>query len=242
MRAQRAQARAKQMRQNLFGSNLLNMSMYNAQQAGRSNVMPHHPGAQYAMNESYIPMGYDLEGRPVMPAGFAPQEGMYPPGPAVEGEMYRLPPIDNGMMNVGYDGMGWHDGAVEYWDAVDGQGHQYETHPARGEYYHTQAPAGYDFTDPPPGAGYRLPPLLEGSREGGHTINMGTDRRDDEGVDPRMTEWSLDGQQTPSGHVLFNERLFEGALGSAGLQQDRRDEGLVGFDEAIAQVNEVPQW
>lgn len=57
MRAQRAQARAKQMRQNLFGSNLLNMSMYNAQQAGRSNVMPHHPGAQYAMNESYIPMG-----------------------------------------------------------------------------------------------------------------------------------------------------------------------------------------
>ncbi|OCF43601.1 specific transcriptional repressor [Kwoniella heveanensis CBS 569] len=65
-------------------------------------------------------------------------------------------------------------------------------------------------------------------------------------------------QQTPSGHVLFNERLFDGALGTAGFQdQDRsRGENVVGgtrdvgkkdtnddalgmFDQAMEQAGQV---
>lgn len=47
--------------------------------------------------------------------------------------------------------------------------------------------------------------------------------------------------QTPSGHVVFNERLFDGALGSAGLDGvggTEMDEGLGAFDEAVAQAND----
>jgi len=237
IRAQRAQARAKQMRQSLLGSNLLNMSMYNAHaqaqaqangQGHRPNVMPHHPGAQYAMAESYIPMGYDLDGQPIVQSGYPVQEGMYP-GQAVDGDMYRLPPIDPGVMNMGYGEMGWNGEGVEYWDGM-GQAQGYDPH----EEYYDPAPAGYTYSDQAPGDDFRLPPLLEGSR-----VGMEMDRRKDEGVDPRMREWARDGQQTPSGHVLFNERLFDGALGSAGIHQEKRDEGLSGFDEAIAQVNDT---
>jgi len=61
---------------------------------------------------------------------------------------------------------------------------------------------------------------------------------------PELAEWERDGQQTPSGHVLFNERLFDGALGSASLPTilGDRDDGLAGFDEAMAQASEIPQW
>ncbi len=241
IRAQRAQARAKQLRQNLLGSNLLSMSMYNAQaQNQRASIMPHHPGAQYAMAESYLPMGYDLDGRPNMQSAYPVQEGMYAPGPGgmVEGEMYRLPPIDHGMMQLGYDGMDWDPETGEYYP--EGPSHPYETHPQ--EEYYPQGGAGYNFTDPAPGSEYRLPPL-EASRETGHTVEMGDNTRlEDEGVDPRMRDWAKDGLQTPSGHVQFNARLFDGALGSAGLQHESRDAGLSGFDEAITQANEVQPW
>ncbi|WVF68219.1 hypothetical protein IAT40_002984 [Kwoniella sp. CBS 6097] len=64
-------------------------------------------------------------------------------------------------------------------------------------------------------------------------------------------------QQTPSGHVLFNERLFDGALGTAGLhdQDKERGEGVNGsreqgekeaneealgmFDQAMEQAGQV---
>nr|XP_031862520.1 uncharacterized protein CI109_002017 [Kwoniella shandongensis]KAA5529592.1 hypothetical protein CI109_002017 [Kwoniella shandongensis] len=76
--------------------------------------------------------------------------------------------------------------------------------------------------------------------------------------DARLQEWVRDGQQTPSGHVQFNERLFDGALGSAGfgmgmsiegigaLPLDRRDgegdDGLGMFGEAIEQAGQVGDW
>ena len=225
------------MRQSLLGSNLLNMSIYNAQAShARTSVVPHHPGAQYAMAESYIPVGYELDGRPIMPPGYPMQDGMYPGPTGAEGEMYRLPPIEHGILDMGYGEMGWQGEGVDYYGVEHGQ--EYEPHPSDGEYYHAhaQGPSGYAYNDAPPENEYRLPPLLEGAREGGQ------ERLEEEGLDPRMREWARDGQQTPSGHVLFNERLFDGALGSAGLQLERRDDGLVGFDEAIAQANEVPQW
>jgi hypothetical protein len=37
---------------------------------------------------------------------------------------------------------------------------------------------------------------------------------------------------------MFNERLFDGALGTAGLG----DEGLGAFDEAVQQTNDMPSW
>ena len=242
IRAQRAQARAKQMRQNLLGSNLLNMSMYNAQnQYQRQGVVPHHPGAHYAMAESYVPMGYDLDGVPVLAQGYPGQEGLYP---RADGEMYRLPPINDAMMQAGYDAMGWHGNGMENWNEGDGPG-QYQPHPTQHE-YHSRGPGeGYDISGTLPGIEYRLPPLLDMPRDDGlaeHTVDMVSGRREDEGVDPRTRNWARDGLQTPSGHVLFNERLFDGALEGADLQQDRRDEGLAGYNEAIALENEAPPW
>ena len=52
--------------------------------------------------------------------------------------------------------------------------------------------------------------------------------------------------EAPSGHVVFNERLFDGVLGSAALPggggRREHDEGLGAFDEAVAQANDSPGW
>ena len=264
IRAQRAQARAKQMRQNLLGSNLLNMSMYNAaaHAAGRGGVL-NHPGAQhhlqYAMAESYLPVSYDVDGRPI-----TYEQGMYG-GPGMDaGDMYRLPPIDG--MGMPYDGAWAGGGGADYWSHGAGPSGEYEGQDGNGadSYYPQVHPGGADFGQDPSAIGhidqgmpgdFQLPPLMEthSSHQGGKSsqqVDMGGQYgdREKETRDIRMQEWARDGQQTPSGHVMFNERLFDGALGSAGLPAlggeglGPRDEGLSGFEEAIAQANEVPQW
>ncbi|ORY26599.1 hypothetical protein BCR39DRAFT_254421 [Naematelia encephala] len=239
IRAQRAQARAKQMRQNLLGSNLLNMSMYNAaqqqqqaQQRQHANAMhPHsHPGMQYAMAENYMPVGYDLDGRPVMPHQY-PGE-MYPPGAMAGPEegMYHLPPLEGPGYNLGWQG----EQALDpYWNSA----------PVQDGYIHPEAGSSHPdeyYTN----SEYALPPLMEqGPREGvvaGPSINMasGAGGEDADGVDPRMRDWTGEVNQTPSGHVMFSERLFDG-LGSAGLG---RDDGLAAFDEAMKDAQEVNPW
>lgn len=271
LRAQRAQARAQQMRQTLSGSNLLNISMYNAaiQQQQHRGAVPNHPGAQhhfqYAMGESYLPLGYDREGKPIpygSPAAY-PGHPPAPPHPHEPGmnatDMYRLPPIDN--MGLGYDPTApWQQGdPAEYWATVPGPpgaGYNHNVDETPGgpppERYYAPTPLGYEMAPDPTSmssGSYQLAPLLDplaahpppppplphmhGAKEKG---------------DPRLHEWAKDGQQTPSGHVTFNERLFDGAVGIPGLapleggEAAARDDGLAGFDEAMAQVSESGHW
>ncbi|WVQ95634.1 hypothetical protein IAU59_002732 [Kwoniella sp. CBS 9459] len=329
---------------------------------------PSHPGAQHYASgmytmEGYMPMGYDLDGRP-FPLGpeAASHYGteMYAPVPAAghggamaipegmghESEMYRLPPI-NGMVDVGTGYEAWQNpmgdaagagpGQVEYWDQpIPGSNDMTSQLPPHGSYsemngedyyapsYNMAGAAaaaaggssGADERDGVEHAGamgadmsYRLPPLMETSREGASTVGTydsdtntrarpgrngptpapgmaGSQRPSDDiassyaaasefthgGLDTQdrtnanvsqaqarlrsIRDWtknlestpeggsvSVSGsvtgegggmnQQTPSGHVLFNERLFDGALGTAGFQdQDRgKDEGVDGIRE-----------
>ena len=247
IRAQRAQARAKQMRQNLLGSNLLNMSLYNAAAQGRG--IPSHPGALHHLGydmaqDTYMPVGYDLDGRPVA----YNQQGMYA-GQMDGGDMYRLPPIDGVQ---GYDAAWAGQAGSDYW-AAGAQGAQGYVE----GYYHPVAAAGpSDFTQgvahpaQGPHGEYPLASMGPGNASGsgsGTGMGMGVNASAlvDKQVDPRLNDWARDGQQTPSGHVLFNERLFDGALGSAGipsLGDSARDDGLAGFEEAMAQASDMPQW
>jgi len=293
------------MRQNLLGSNLLNMSLYNAAQQGRS--VPSHPGAQhhlqYTMKDQYMPppMGYELD--PHAPHGMhgahsmpysEHQPSMYSaPGLEMDAnDMYRLPPIDG--MDVGYD-QSWTggpaagaaaggSGEVDYWT---GAGPGADTLPYNGGAAHEYSAGalGYQESYYPPMQGmgdydpnasmihqYQLPPLIDptgtvtaaagaaaaGASGAGASGGQGVQQtppqamppqqaqapRVDESIDAAMHEWSAEGQQTPSGHVMFNERLFDGALGSSGLPSfmDGRDDGLAGFEEALAQAGEIAQW
>ncbi|TYJ54374.1 hypothetical protein B9479_004962 [Cryptococcus floricola] len=288
VRAQRAQARAKQMRQNLLGSNLLNMSLYNAanarlasstgtndyharQDAAAAAGMappngamngPHgysHPGMQYAM-DSYMQMGYGMDGRPLQMGGSYSGEaygGIAQGGPAptgVESEMYRLPPID-GMMGAG-NGYEWQaPPGMDYWEqggvAPDNAPPPQQGYPMEEGYY---AP-GYEMEGVPAehNMEYRLPPLMETSREDGRPfaerapgdlIANAYAHGENESRDlPSMRQWTHDGQQTPSNHVMFSERLFDGALGSAGIpERPEGDDALGMFDQAMEHAGEVAQW
>ncbi|KAK8850518.1 hypothetical protein IAR55_004436 [Kwoniella newhampshirensis] len=360
IRAQRAQARAKQMRQNLLGSNLLSMSLYNAaysrMAAAQQSHYPHHqgggrthPGMQYAMDQSCLPLGYGIDGQPLPPvhtgsnADYAADQDIYSLGAGNNGvqsgimpvrghenEIYRLPPIHGMMSGAGIadsgNGYDWpaqnQDQGMEYWDfpqsipAIPPQ-QDYVANQGIQEDYYAQ-PYGFDNgvgggvhdvgTEGDMGMGmgmgmgmememgmgmgmeYRLPPLLETSRDAdGMGSNSESDLRrpgdlianeytreisnndgnQDQGVsmgsgegedDARLREWLKDGQQTPSGHVHFNERLFDGALGSADLglglglgmgmgagtgAQERREEGddaLGMFGEAMEQAGGIGEW
>ncbi|KAK4685816.1 hypothetical protein P7C73_g4324, partial [Tremellales sp. Uapishka_1] len=237
LRAQRAQNRAKAMRQNLLGSNLLNMShLYDHGQGQGSQ----HPGAQhmqYAMAESYLPMGYDLNGRPV--------QAEY----GYENDMYRLPPLQEQYAT-------WH--GDDYWDGhVNANANANPDASAQPQDYYTQTA----FDDGMQYVGNfeenRLPPLAEASREdppgmrpgdivaGQFARGVGVGMEEEEqGQDPRLTTWERENQQTPSGHVFFNERLFDGALGSAVLpgmeERDGERQSAVGpFDEALGAFDEA---
>lgn len=192
------------------------------------------------------------------------------------GDMYRLPPIGDLNAGPGY-GDGW-QGNTDYWGQdpayasqgdmavpVGGDGMEYYAHPGGMEVYDHQG-------------GYQLPPLIDATNT--HGLHGHADFPQGSGQNPAQVydtsgaagpshsrpqrdmddPWGHgdgqargpgDGQQTPSGHVMFNERLFDGALGSAGLgglglsglgEGGGRDDGMSGFEEAIAQVNEISQW
>jgi hypothetical protein len=108
---------------------------------------------------------------------------------------------------------------------------------------------------------YRFPPMLEEPAPGmsmsmphsaSGSVDMLPNPNSNEGND---SSWMDSGPtpapasgpshipEAPSGHVFFNERLFDGALGSAPVVGRREeDEGLGAFDEAVAQANETPEW
>jgi hypothetical protein len=271
------------MRQNLLGANLLDMSMYNAQ-AQQQRIAQHHapahgyqhgathahthPGMQYAMAEAaYLPMGYDMDGRPVMSGGYMTGPESYTHD-VYSDDVYRLPPI-----------MGYDNPAAAGWDTDESGSEHWQASGSTGEEYIQMDPNGVfaaggtsEFGEFGAGMEYRLPPLLDpghlgmdinmdgtagpsslrpGENPGGQfavargpidtATNVGAGGPggfDAKGMDSRMREWVGEAQQTPSGHVMFNERLFDGALGTAGLG----DEGLGAFDEAVQQTNDMPSW
>ncbi|RXK41694.1 hypothetical protein M231_00929 [Tremella mesenterica] len=265
LRAQRAQNRAKLQRQNLLGSNLLSVSMYNAQHQQAQQRLG-HPGAQhhmqYAMAEQYLPVGYDMEGRPVMataPGAPAAYGDMY--DMAMGEGMYRLPPIQGEMMyGQGWEGNpypGGYDAApgMEYPAPVGMEGADYYQQ-GLGEGYSgdmamgVSNPAGMPGVSAPTEMEYRLPPMVDQADGNVQSHSQVPPPPGERQADDRIRDWANDlhlpAQQEPSGHVMFNERLFDGALGSATLphMSERResDEGLAAFDEAVAQANEVPSW
>nr|XP_019051081.1 hypothetical protein I302_01529 [Kwoniella bestiolae CBS 10118]OCF30011.1 hypothetical protein I302_01529 [Kwoniella bestiolae CBS 10118] len=331
IRAQKAQARAKQMRQNLLGTNLLNMSLYNAatnrlangSHAQQSQYQAQAQAAQqayaagypaggtggygmYPMDTNYVTsVGYDIDGRPIQMVSQAPTQGypeMYGTGQNGNGlladgsmmggqnhpEMYRLPPIEgmvdiNGNPAAGYEnwqaqgGMG-QSGGEEYWDTQPLPGISSElaydttTHintSGGEEYYNTSygeipAPGGGDPSGMVESNGleYRLPPLMDIPRDTPNGVNgdgpgdliASQYAREHSGSQSssggrRDERTSKEGQQTPSGHVLFNERLFDGALGTAGLTDKTKghegtlnDDDLGMFDQAMEQAGDIGNW
>nr|XP_019000384.1 uncharacterized protein I203_07166 [Kwoniella mangroviensis CBS 8507]OCF63845.1 hypothetical protein I203_07166 [Kwoniella mangroviensis CBS 8507] len=168
-------------------------------------------------------------------------------------------------------------GNGEYWDQQPLPGLSYDPHavgPSAGdEYYNTSfGDQGIPGADPsgmiePNGLEYRLPPLMSIPRDGQNSNGRPGDliasqyarehtsshhSESSSGEKAREERTSKEGQpqqsqQTPSGHVLFNERLFDGALGSAGLSDKRNggsglDDGLGIFDQAMEQAGDLGNW
>ena len=231
------------MRQNLLGSNILSMSMYNAAAQANGRVAA-HPGTQhhlqYAMAESYLPVGYDMQ---MYDQNVYPMSG---------NEMYRLPPMEP--VREVYEGE-WTQGP-DYWSADNLQrpdhsgpllGSQQQM--AQSDYYAPQlqvAPQDYTQQASANPDVQRVGQGLPGEYYLDPVAHQHQHIESEKRQDSRLHEWARDGQQTPSGHVVFNERLFDGALGSAILpplgESGPRDEELAGFDEAVAQASEMARW
>ena len=258
------------MRQNLLGSSLLGGMMYQQsyQHSGHHmdhrmpvQNMPQHPGAQYHVahhpSEYAMPVGYDVDGRPVMrsyhgggyeaplqhPQSLA-HDGMH----ASEG-MYRLPPIqdavDPGMWDS-HDMAQYPPPRMDHWpEDPYGQHAQQAQWTPEDEGAHQ---AGYfEGGDQYPDyeRQYRFPSMLEGSSAPmpPSALPPVTMPFDDGAADVWKEAGPSLAPDAPSGHVFFNERLFDGALGSAPMAgRSHDDEGLGAFHEAVAQVNETPDW
>lgn len=211
-----------------------------------------HPGMQYAL-DSYIQLGYGLDNRPVQVAGYSGEMYGAPSTASGHGsDIYRLPPI-NGMMAV-ENGYEWHAPSMEYWDQtnVDPEAAQRQAgYPFEGEYYATH----YDLEGGvPEQTEYHLSSLMETSHVGNGSLPerapgdiiagayVTHEKQEDKEL-PSMRQWAGEGQQTPSGHVMFNERLFDGALGSAGLPDKAEEpDALAMFDQAMEQAGEIAPW
>ncbi|WVQ63308.1 uncharacterized protein L199_001460 [Kwoniella botswanensis] len=168
-------------------------------------------------------------------------------------------------------------GNGEYWDQQPLPGLSYDTQavgPSIGEEYYNASygDQGLPGGDPsgmmePNGLEYRLPPLMDIPRDGpssserpgdliasqyarGHTSSHHSGSSSgDKAREERTTKEGQpqQSQQTPSGHVLFNERLFDGALGTAGLPDKRNDgcgldDDLGMFDQAMEQAGDLGNW
>jgi hypothetical protein len=198
---------------------------------GVDNMPSHYPHQTEYELDPYAHPGYP--GHPGHPghAGYGGPAFGY--GPEYAEDMY-LPPI-------GYD-----EPAYEVrMDPYYGQGHPHPyghygpDHPMdRGypvEEAYLPGPGGdggeYDMQE-----SYRLPPLLHQASSiptsavpGG--LHARVEDEDERGEDPRVRDWRMAEQTTPSGHVAFDERLFDGALS--------KEDGLGDFDDAMRQANEM---
>ena len=254
LRAQRAQARAKAMRQNLLGSSLLGGMMYQQhyQPDHRMPVqsMPQHPGAQYHVAhhpaEYAMPVGYDIDGRPVIRSYHS--SGYDHPVQQPHDAMYRLPPIQDavgGNMWDSPDMAHYPPPRMEHWPEDPYGQHAQSQWTPEDEGAHQSGYFEGAEQYPNYEQQYRFPPMLEGSNglmpaSAVPSVDMlGNEVNDD----PWREAGPSHAPEAPSGHVFFNERLFDGALGSAPMAGRRdEDEGLGAFNEAVAQANETPEW
>lgn len=261
------------MRQNLLGSSLLGGMLYNQghQQQGPPHPaarpagpgMAQHPGAQYHLaqhpGEYAMPVGYDVDGRPILRsyASGGYETALHPHLQHPSADMYRLPPIQDAVggpnMWDSHDINQYPPSRMDHWlgHEQDQLAHGAAAHPSdhtpeeqlhpHGSYFegaHQYYPA-YDDE-------YRFPPLIDGSTAPRSAVPA----HDMSGLYDSQTAGAAAAAaaavtmpDAPSGHVIFNERLFDGALGSAPLAGRRDlDEGLGAFDEAVAQANESPAW
>jgi hypothetical protein len=254
------------MRANLLGHNLLNMSLYNAaqQQAeqqrraeAQAQAQAHaaalaqgayYPPGGHGYGMEYMPVGYDMDGRPIMDPCAPAEYGMHhhghphhhqapPPGyiPEYADEMYHLPPVGY-YDERGYDAAGYYTHSQGMYGGYDPQlDMDYTLPPLLHQADATPAvEAGDPLTLAPNSAGI----FPEPSQAGG--LHASVVDEDERGEDPRMRGWESRvtvpaEQQTPSGHVMFNEHLFDGALGAVGGKED----GLGDFDDAMRQANEM---
>lgn len=222
--------------------------------------MPQHPGAQYHVahhpSEYAMPVGHDVDGRPVVrsyhmggydaPLQQSPtHEAMHPH----EG-MYRLPPIQDAVGPGMWDP---HDVAqyppprMDHWpeDPYSQHAQQAQWTPedeaAHQSGYFEGAHQYPDYEQQ-----FRFPPMLENQSapmppSAVPSVDMPL------GETGNTEGWQEAGPshapEAPSGHVFFNERLFDGVLGSAPMAgRSQEDEGLGAFHEAVAQANETPEW
>lgn len=103
---------------------------------------------------------------------------------------------------------------------------------AQGPGYGLQG--SYDTQD-----SYRFPPLQSPSlpmglpATGVPTSEQGGSLQARVEDEPAGQDWDMPSQttQVPSGHVLFNDGLFDGELG--------KDDGITDFDEAMQQASEM---
>lgn len=255
------------MRQNLLGSSLLGSMMYHQQgyqhgqhvQAGypldprmAHHGIPQHPGAQYhvAHNpaEYNMPVGYDVDGRPILrqyhSSAYDHPHPLAHAQPHLDEQMYRLPPIQDAV-------------AAGMWDSQDHysaprmgnwQGDQYgqphgqytsEDEAAQQVGYFEGAEYYPDYEHQ-----YRFPPLIEGATVPMPQSAASVDMLPNEGSSDSWNDGVVGAApEAPSGHVFFNERLFDGALGTATLQgRGEEDEGLGAFHEAVVQAHEASSW
>ncbi|KIR79624.1 specific transcriptional repressor [Cryptococcus gattii EJB2] len=217
-----------------------------------------HPGMQYAMG-SNIQLGYGLDGRPVKVGGYSGE--MYGTtallaGPSSasdhESDMYQFPPM-NGMMDV-RNRYEWHAPSMQYWDQVNMGPEEVQPqggYPVEGEYYATH----YDLEGGvPEQMEYRFSSLMETSGEGNGSLPKRAPGdiiagayvayKEQEDRNPSsIRQWAGEGQQTPSGHVMFNEKLFDGVMGSAGLfDKAEGPDVLAMFDGAMEHAGEIASW
>lgn len=273
LRAQRAQNRAKAMRQNLLGSSLLSGMLYNqgyqqgpphpaARPAGPG--MPGHPGAQYHLaqhpGDYGVPVGYDIDGRPILRsyAGGGYEHAPHPHPQQPGAEMYRLPPIQDAVggpsMWDGHDMSHFPPPRMDHWlgheqgdfnhphvqasDLTpDEQLHQHGGYFEGAQHYYPSYEDEYRFPplfDPATAPRTAVPAPDMSGLHGDHTTTTAA---------AAAAAGATSMPEAPSGHVIFNERLFDGALGSAPMAGRRDlDEGLGAFDEAVAQANETSAW
>lgn len=245
------------MRSNLLGQNLLNISLFNAaqqqaqEQQRAAAIAAAHAQANYAAQ--YGPYGHALpyasdyqssnydtyhsQGYEGYQQGYEP----YASQPTYANDNYRV--TQGGALNGEqpvmdyYHSQGQPETDATYYPGYAAQG-GYENHVSEK---------------------YTLPPILS-QQEGNHNLSYQPPQRLDYETDPRLhvtthpglfatVEDDLHAQtapsnphdndgdmnlQTPSGHVRFDESLFDGALGMNG-----KDDGLGDFEQAMQQANEM---
>lgn len=222
IKAQKAQARQKQMRANLLGHNLLTVSMYNAAQ--QHAEAQQRAAALAAAEQQYHDPRYGMEAHEYEYPNMLPAEHAYP-------DMYRLPPMS-------YDPSSHLHAHTQYHAQAHAHAHAQGSHwqstgwdqPAPAAYDATMGLAMYanDYTRPQaPVESSSQVPMQEHNQHQHHHQHQ-------QALPPiqashQVYGWHED-EDMPSRHVgLVDEGLFGGELA-------RHDQGLEDFESSVQQA------